>query len=135
MVYNTFYVRENDAGIPSLYRLTYDDLWGSEELLEEELITGVDSMQVLYGQRDNRGTADNQADDRIRFVSADDDDLDMTEVDVIRVGLLIRSNDDVVDTDTARTYNVLGQEITIASTDKKLRKIFKTTIKLRNRDV
>ncbi len=123
---NTFYVADNSAGIPSLYRR---DVNGNKT----ELVEGVENMQILYGQRDTNETETNLSDDLVRFVSADDNSLNMEQVDRIQVSFLVRSNAEILTKKGPTIFEVLGEDVTIATADKQLRRVFTTTIQLHNR--
>ncbi len=94
-----------------------------------ELVEGVESMQILYGQVTG-GT--------IRFVPAGTTGLNMTEVVAIRLGLLISQADNVRDNADTLTYELPGETIGTSGTvthpaDRRIRRVFQTTINLRNR--
>ncbi len=138
IVYNTFYVRNNDAGIPSLYRYTFSNSNGVDKFTQEEMIQGVENMQILYGQRDDKGTEVN-TDDRVRFTNASDNSLNWNEVDVIRIALLIRSDQEISTAVGAKTFDLLGTTVTVqpqanGNIDRRMRRIVTTTIKLRNKE-
>lgn len=102
---------------------------------EEELLEGVESMQILYGvDIDNDQVAD-------RYEAAND--VAATEwpnVIAVRLGLLMSTGEEVVTQIDTNTYNVAGTQISDTSTpahpaDQKLRYVVNTTISLRNRVV
>ncbi len=112
----SFYVRNNASGIPSLYRKD-----GSSAA--EELVEGVEDMQVLYGvDTDGDGLAN-------QFVRANDV-TNWDSVVSIRASLLLRSLEDSITT-TPQTYVFNGSTVTPA--DSRLRRVFTTTISIRNR--
>lgn len=112
----TFYIRENPAGIPALYRK--DGTAGAEELVE-----GVENMQILYGlDSDGDGKTD-------QFVRANDV-LDWDRVASVRISLLLQSIEDHLTT-APQSYTFNGATVTPA--DRRLRRVFTTTIGLRNR--
>ncbi|MEH6651037.1 MAG: PilW family protein [Motiliproteus sp.] len=107
----TFEVKLNSFGEPALYRN------GTEELVE-----GVESMQIEYGiDIDN---------DRIPNYF---NDFDASEVDAavsVRISLLVRGHkENVADTNMALSYDGAS----FPTQDRRLRKVFTTTIALRNR--
>ncbi len=125
----TWYVRDTlrrrtAANIPvyALYRRVNG--------IENEMIEGVEYLQILYGQQINTGN--------IRYVPADDGNLDMTEVVAVRVGLLIQSFEPVLDGSDTNAYQVLDQSIDNTGTtfthngDFTLRRVFRTTAVMRN---
>ncbi|MCW8196102.1 prepilin-type N-terminal cleavage/methylation domain-containing protein [Proteobacteria bacterium 005FR1] len=125
----TYYVadsgRDTDAGAPiySLYVRGFNGV--SQEILE-----GVETLQILYGQQMDTG--------RIRYVSADDANLVWDDVVSVRVGVLVQTFAQVADVNDTSTYELPGLSISNATTpahagDRALRKPFVTTVKLRNR--
>lgn len=92
----------------------------------EELIEGVENIQILYGV-DTDATPDYAANYYVPFGTAG---LDMEKVISVRVSLLIRSIDDnLADAPVPYTYN----GTTTTPTDRRLRRVFNTTIAVRNR--
>ncbi len=116
-VTNVYYIGTGNSGEPALFRRR---LVGNS-LVEQELVEGVENMQVLYGEDiDNDGIAN-------RYVAANV--AAMANVVSIRISLLLRSMDNV--TTAPQTYAYNGQNIT--ATDRRIRRVFTTTVKLRNR--
>ncbi len=113
---------------PTLFRSTAGPFGISNA---QALVEGVENFQVLYGEDTN---ADGVAD---RYVTANNVSvLDFTRVVSVRIGLLVHganttgsSNDIAVDTDT---HNVAGTIVDPAD-DKLRRRVFSTTLQLRNR--
>lgn len=112
----TFYIRSNPAGIPALYRKD-----GSAAA--EELVEGVEDMQILYGLDSN---GDGETD---QFVRANDV-ADWNRVASVRISLLLQSIEDNLTT-APQSYTFNGATVTPA--DRRLRRVFTTTIGLRNR--
>lgn len=124
---NTFayYIRLNGAGVRSLYRSRINVTGSSvNALLAEELVEGIENMQVFYGEdTDADGTAN-------YYVAAGTAGLDMNQVVSIRISLLARTLDDnITHEPLAYTYN--GAATTPA--DRRLRRVFSSTIAVRNR--
>jgi len=91
----------------------------------EELVEGVESMQILYGE-DTAADADGEAD---RYVDAEDVD-DWEKVVSVRIEMLMQSSRvDLVDGEQKFNFN----GTTVTSTDGRLRYPFVSTIALRNR--
>ncbi len=98
-----------------------------------ELVEGVENLQVVYGERLANGS--------IRYLPADDANLDMAKVTSVQVGLLLRSVDQISSREDSKTYLVANREIgppggstTISHTGGRyLRAAFNTTVRLRNR--
>ena len=120
-----------DAMISELQAVTYSiaagtngvaTLWRSENGLNEELIDGVEAMQVLYGiDTDNDGSVN-------RYLDSDAV-ADMNAVYAVRIRLLLQSSNDGV-VEQAQTYTFAGNDVIAA--DRRLRQVFSATIGLRN---
>lgn len=96
----------------------------------QEILEGVESLQLLYGQQLASG--------KIRYVKADDADMDWGEVVSVRIGLLIQSFSQVADDNDTRSYELPGATISHTGLgkhagDRALRRPFTATVKLRNR--
>ena len=129
-----FYVgkRDDDAtNPPTLFRATLDT--DGTIAAPEELIEGVESMQLLYGvntDQDVRATID-------AWVTADNV-FDWDEVIAIRISLLMQSVEGgTVPTPQAYTFNGVTYDGVGANGDlpgdERVRRVFQTTISLRNR--
>jgi type IV pilus assembly protein PilW len=97
----------------------------------QEVIDGVESLQIEYGEL-IEGTSNT------RFVKANTAGLDMGRVISLRIGILVRGTENVLDNTDTTTYEMPGQDIGSASTvahagGKVLRRAFITTVQLRNR--
>ncbi len=115
----TYYIRDNAAGVPSLYRIV-----GAGAA--EELVEGVESMQILYGV----DTTGDFSVDSYRTADWVETNTQWPNVISAQINLLIRSPDDRV-ANAAQTYNFNGANIT--ATDRRLRQAYSSTITLRNR--
>lgn len=100
---------------------------------EEELLEGVESMQIMYGlDIDNDQIAD-------RFITADNIALDdWVNVITVRLGLLMSTGEEIATQIDTNTYSVAGTQISDTSTpahpaDQKLRYVVNTTVNIRNR--
>ena len=111
------------------------DISGIEtaQMREEELLEGVESMQILYGlDVDNDQIAD-------RFEAANDIAAnEWVDVITVRLGLLMVTGEQVTTQADTNTYNVAGTLISDSTAvshpaDQKLRYAVNTTINLRNR--
>jgi len=115
---NTYFIAPDNSGTPTLFR---QDSNGDVEAL----IQGAENMQVLYGQRNSSG---------LRYVSADDPSLVMSEVVSIQLALLIRSQQPVLPTAGPTSIAALNETIAIdQASDRRLRRVVTTTIQIRNR--
>lgn len=142
---NTYFVgntgRTNNAGtaIHALYRR---DLQGNIE----EVVEGVENMQVLYGQE--VAVSSKSEENTIRFVTADTLNADAgtsndkwPDVTVIKIGLLLASTDPVLATADTNVYQVMDQAIGPQDTtityadDRRLRRVVNMSINVRNRRV
>jgi|GEM_PF-270559 len=97
----------------------------------QELVSGVENMQVLYGEDSD---ADGVANQYRPFNSVGDP----TQVVSLRVGLLLRTDAPVGPATNTRTYQLNGVTSASATTidpfdDRRGRTVFNTTLKLRNR--
>ena len=116
-----YYVGRGSDGTPSLYRATLRG--GAME--DQELVPGVDSMQLVYGVD---GNEDYIVDD-YRTASAV---TDWQQVRAIRVALLLRSPEEFLDSTDTATYDVAGTTVNPVD-DRRQRRVFAATIALRNR--
>ena len=94
----------------------------------DELVEGIENMQILFGEDtdvDGDGTAN-------RYLSFGASDLDMDRVVSVRISLLARSLNNNLTTEPS-PYFFNGSKSTPPSDDKYLRKVFTTTITLRNK--
>ncbi len=126
LMYNTYFIRNNAQGIPSLYRDNpYQGL--------TELIQGIENMQVLYGYYDSHGSA-SPSDDTVRWLEADAIDRDeWYQVMAVRLAILVRDEENVLPSSGPDTFDLLGTTIAPVEADNKLRRVFTTTVKIRNR--
>ncbi len=121
--FNTFayYIGIGTSGVPSLFRQRLD----SEPETPQELVEGVESMQVLYGV--STGVLK-----RADLYTTADNITDWENVVSIRVAFMVSSDDGANSEDLTRVFNLLGTEVT-APTDRRARLIATSTIGLRNR--
>ncbi len=121
---------------PSLYRRMMGkngDANGTSNeryvISQVELIRGVENMQILYGiDTDGDGDANN-------YVTADDSALSSwNEVVSVKISLLMSTTDTVPTSGDNKQYNVNGTYLD-PTDDNRLRKVYSTTIQLRNRTV
>jgi len=112
----TFFIRNNPNGVPSLYRQEFAKP-------AEEYVEGVEDMQITYGIGDGVSNLVNQ------FVTADNV-TDWNDVISVRINLLLRSVENNITT-TPQTYTFNGVPVT--APDRALRRVYSTTIAIRNR--
>jgi type IV pilus assembly protein PilW len=119
----TYYIRNNTAGEPALYRQKLGASGGNAATSAEELVEGVADLQIQYGvDTDAAKGADT-------YVTADAV-ADWSKVLTVRISLLMVSRSDESITNASQTYTY-GDGTT--TTDRLLRKVFTTTISVRNR--
>jgi type IV pilus assembly protein PilW len=120
----SFFIRNNAGGEPGLWRL--DNSKAASATNPVELVEGIEDMQILYGA-DTDTTPDGTAN---YYVPAGTAGLDLNKVVSIRVSVLVRSmNDKLAAKPLTYTYN--GE--TVTPTDRRIRRVFTSTIALRNR--
>jgi len=128
--------RQSEHGEPinALYRFT-DNMSDTvaPTFIAEELIEGVDSMQILYGERLATGN--------LRYVTADNV-ANMQLVESIQLGLLLSGSRSILQADDESSYTLPGELIVSEGTvgadvthtvDRRLRRDYSLTINLRNR--
>lgn len=115
-----------------------DDIFGlfrydRQQRTEFEIVEGIERLKILYGEKLSSGN--------MRFVPADDANLDMDDVEAIRISVLATSNSRVKRFDDVVDYNMVGTTIqpsTVSGAavtyvqDRRLRRAFTATIQLRN---
>lgn len=109
---NTYDIQVNPNGVNALYRNG------------QELVEGIENMQILYGEDTNNDNTPNY------YVPAGSAGLDWENVVSVRVSLLVATLEDNVATQ-AMDYTIFGD--TVTSTDNRIRRVFTSTIALRNR--
>jgi len=125
-----YFVGTGSSGIPALFRVTSGCGFQISNCgvtpTADELVEGVESMQIMYGVDTDDDAVVNQ------FFTAEDVPNDFTEVVAVRLGLLMRAN---LPTDQAIVNNfILTDGVTIdAMNDGALRYVINSTIELRNR--
>lgn len=125
-----YYVkRSSDGSTTSLYRKLFDGDHAAG--LEQELVSGVENMQLRYGV-DTSAPPDGVIDEDYK---AADSVADWNTVVSVRMGLLLRSPDQA-DADAALPTSALVDEVSVAFPGGKPlydRRVFTTTVALRNR--
>ena len=118
---------------PSLRRLTNPTSGQTCASNGDELIEGVENMQILYGEDTDADSEGANGDGTAnRYVPIGTASLDIDRVVSVRLSLLARSlNNNLTTAPSPYTFN--GTAVTPGATDKYLRKVFTTTITLRNK--
>jgi type IV pilus assembly protein PilW len=113
----TYSIQNGAGGQPSLYRKL-------DANAATELVEGIENLQILYGEdTDNDGTAN-------YYVPAGTAGLNMDQVVSVRISLLARTIDNnLAAAPLAYTYN----GATTTPGDRRLRRVFTSTIAIRNR--
>jgi type IV pilus assembly protein PilW len=126
-----YFVGRGEAGQPALFMRESSN---NGTLTNQEMVEGVESMQVLYGvDSDNDGALDAYSTAAVVNAASD-----WPNVVSVRVSLLLRTVDNFgLDTDTG-TYDLAGSVATLGTRinpvdDRRLRKVFTSTVSLRNR--
>ncbi|MCH9697184.1 MAG: PilW family protein [Gammaproteobacteria bacterium] len=116
MVTRVFFIGEDrNSGLPTLYHKV-------ETNSPEPLVEGVQGLQILYGE-------DTNGDDNVdRLLPANQ--VNMDQVISIKLSILLQSIMDNL-TSSPQTYTFNGT--TTTPTDRRVRRVFATTIALRNR--
>jgi len=123
VLFYRYFIALNTHGEPALYREEISNNSGETETQARELVEGVENMQVLYGEDDNSdGTVDH-------YVPIDEV-TNNQEIISIRVSLLVRSSETSIARD-GQTLTFNGGAVNF--NDGRLRKVFTSTIALRNR--
>jgi type IV pilus assembly protein PilW len=126
-----YYVGVSQSGVSrSLYRRSLlNNTAGTLGVgAAQELIDGIESMQLLYG-------VDTSADDLAdRYVTADQV-VDWNNVVSVRVALLVYTPEQINTEDDTNTYYLAGTQFddTAHGNDKRLRQVYTSTVKIRNR--
>ncbi len=130
---NAYYVadtgRTNTQGNP-VFALFRRDIGGTIT----ELVEGVENMQLEFGEDLGGGN--------MRYVPANNATLDLAQVTAIRISLLVSSIERTMEEDDTRTYTLINLNVAPEGTvsaaavypnDRRLRRTFSSTIKIRNR--
>ncbi|HRH81320.1 MAG TPA: PilW family protein [Thiobacillaceae bacterium] len=125
-----YYIRNQSTGNPALYvtRWAPDAAAGGDT---DEVLPNVENMRVYFGlDTDNNGSVDQY----VRSAAVGN----WAQVRAVRVSLLMRSSDNGV-APQAQTYvydangDGTPEAITAASSDRRLRQVYTTTVAIRNR--
>ncbi len=118
----SYFIRNNQNNVPSLYRLISGPSAAAEEMIE-----GVENMQILYGiDSDGDGTVN-------RYVPASGS-LDFSQVISLRMALLLRSVREIPNRNpppSSPSWNLLATNI-VTDSDTLLRKVLTITAQLRD---
>ena len=125
-----YYVGTSVSGEPALFRQS-----PIPGVAAEELVEGVENLQVLYGI-DTEKTGSNSGDGVAnRYVTANNVNLADDNVVSVRLSILVRAKINIPGRpSTSSTYDVGGTNVTWTA-DQRLRKVFSTTVKVRNKGI
>lgn len=132
-----YYIAENPGGEPALYRRQLSED-GSALGGPEELVPGVESMQVVYGVVNDATRQSDQP--RIYLTAKEIADGDWVapvsrrwaDVVSVRVGLVMRGEQSAVGSG-AFSVEVLNTEISPPESDRRFRQVYEVQASLRNR--
>ncbi|GGY79561.1 PilW family protein [Marinobacter zhanjiangensis] len=117
-----YFVGIGAGGEPALFQVALEP--GAADGNPIEIVSGVESLQLLYGVSQNERRAET-------YVPADQVD-DWEDVVSVRFGLLMRSDDRILDEDNTRTFNLVGTEVDPGA-DRRARLVGAFTVGIRNR--
>lgn len=132
---NLYYIGTSPEGGPALFRQHLTQTAGTATTTAEELVEGVQDMQITYGV-DTTAIADAAVDqyvtaDQVTVVAPGATNADKWKrVLSVKIALLMRTSDDNITT-APQTYTF--NSTTTTPTDHRLRKVFTTTVAIRNR--
>jgi len=129
-----YFIGNGAGNEPALFRYDYSN--GASGATFDELVEGVENMQVLYGEDLNTGDDDIQP---TQYVTADQINNPDNVVSV-RISLLVRTPQELNRPQAAATSRLLGVDddtaVDITSlSDRRIRKVFTTTVYMRNKGV
>lgn len=129
---HAYYIGFNAArGEPGLYRLSLPQGLAGGTLRPEELVEGVENMQLLYGYS-LPGDQGGDGQEIFDWYPADEVP-DWGLVTAVRIGLSVRSPENADMDAIQRTMDLAGTNVTIALDERRLRHDFSATVALRNR--
>jgi type IV pilus assembly protein PilW len=136
---NTYYVDENAAGEPALFR---ERLQSNGTVVAEELIEGVEDLQVAFTVDNNGdGVPDSSSDpyftpEEVSTGAAVSGSLSerWAKVMSVRISMLMRTTEDnVLPEPQSYRFNIDPDDDPIVADDRRLRKVFTHVVKMRNR--
>ena len=122
-VFYRYFIGTNSFGEPALYRQAVQNSSGVTGTVSNELVEGIEDMQILYGEdTSGNGTAD--------YYVPFDEVSDAEDIISVRVSIVVRSIEENL---VKGTQSLSFNGSTVNYTDGRLRKVFTSTIALRNR--
>lgn len=124
-----YYIGANDQGVPGLYRRVLNCAGAQDP---EEIVQGIEAMQILYGYSDSAAAGgDGQSVDR--WLRADQVPANgWPQIVAIQLAMSIRSGENADGVETDQTFQLANMNLEIPG-DGNIRHPFSTTIALRNR--
>lgn len=123
---DVFYIGVGGNGNPALFRRT---LANESNVETQELVNGVESMQILYGVDSNGNGRANEYMDAGEVAAADE----WPNVLSARLSMLVRGHRNINELPDRDTINVMGVPFTLAAGEDRQRRVFTTTVQFRNR--
>jgi len=123
-----YFIGRGSGDAPSLFRATLlapDNNANSRVLRSEELVSGIESMQLLYG-------VDTDGDFAINSYQTAAGVANWEQVRTVQLALLARAPENSLAQDDAATYALAGTTVNPVD-DRRQRRVFAMTISLRNR--
>lgn len=122
-----YYVGTREDSTPALFqrRLSLNSAGNAVDFVEEELVEGVDTLQVLFG-------VDTDDDGAVDVYEPANAVADWNRVVSVRIGLLVRAPTEHGNEVDTRIYNV-NEMWFDPPDDRRVREVFTTTIAIRNR--
>lgn len=121
-----YYIGQGASGAPTLFQRQLTRVSSSSSaLVSQELVEGVESMQVVYGEDTN---GDGAADAYVSANAVGDWDAVVS----VRIAFLLRSGEQVRTVADDGTYTAAGTTLNPVD-DRRLREVATTTVTLRNR--
>lgn len=118
-----FFVANNSSGEPSLFMQTFGTT--NQQSALEEIISGVEAMQITYGLHNNASTRTVS-----NYVSANNV-VNWQHVVSVNISLLLRSNNNVLPESQSKSFNVNGTTL-VAPADRRARLVLSSTTAIRN---
>lgn len=134
LIATTYSIRAGANGQPALYRTTQTTpTGGATTTTTQELVEGVENMQILYGVDTDPITDTAEYSIPNYYVAANavvNTAVGWDDVAAIQISLLVKTvEDNIVADPLPYTYN----GVTTTPTDKRIRRVYNSTITLRNR--
>ena len=125
-----------DAQVYEVRRVGYDiqagasganGLFRTEDGVSREVIENVENIQILYGE----DTDNDSSHTPNRYVNATDIGANFGSAITVRIALLLKGTKDVMQQNVAQNHQLL--DAVVATNDRRLYRVFTTTITIRNR--